>query len=156
MAQTTTAETINNAKLEVSTDGSTWTDISGSSTSVTGAEQGSQVFEENTLDGQDPIVKPGNKDALTLDVRIIYTETAGEAFETVRAQWETSGRELYIRYSPAGGASGDYQYTSANSDGTTTAGILESFTYPDAEADGGIGIAGFTVRVPALAQSAVA
>lgn len=155
MAQTTGAISVADAQIEVSTDGATWYDVSGSTNSIGSTEQSGQIHRENTLDGQDPIIKAGNKDPLALQVRVIYTETAGEAWERVRAQWETSGRELYFRYSPGGGDSGDKLYTSANSDGSTTAGVLSAFQYPEVPADGGIGMGGFTVEVPALAQSTI-
>lgn len=113
MAQTTGALSGGEFKLEISTDGgSNFTDISGSVTSVTpsGAELASG--ETYTGDGDDAITTFGKRGPLTLNVVAVYGETAGEAYQAARTAVEAAERDVQLRWSPAGGAVGDEQFTS--------------------------------------------
>lgn len=157
MAQTTGAISGKDLKIEVSSDGSTWTNISGSANSVNPGEQTRMTGETYTGDGAGAIITSGKREPMEVEVRIVYTETSGEAFATVKARHESADGSMYLRYSPKGGQTGEYQYTSATGDGVAAAGIVSGFTYPETDAGSGDPIlAGFKLKVPALLQAAVA
>src|SRR5512138_502700 len=104
MAQTTNSVWGGAAKVEISTNGSSWTDISGHSAKVTPSGGDRQTGQAYTFDGEDPIVKVGKKNPREMRVDIIYTEETNDAFEVARAQFEAAGGgAMYVRYSPDGG-----------------------------------------------------
>ncbi len=160
MAQTTGAMSATGAKVEVSVNGSSWTDISGSSNSVDAPEATRNVDSVFTHSEDTAIITSGKQNPIDVTVSIVYTETAAEGWETIRAQHKTTGAAggtLYFRYSPNGGGSGDFLYTGANGSGTTAAGKISSLTYPVADTGGGGPVLGsFTVQVPALVKSTIA
>jgi hypothetical protein len=140
MAQTT--------KVEFSVNGSSWTDISGSSNSVDPGEQSGQSGEVYTFTGQDPAaITAGKSEPIEIDVKIVYTETAGEAFEVVRAQFQVTGRAGYLRWSPRGGTTGQSSYV-------TGAGVLTGLKWPAADAEDAKPImAGFKLKVAVITKS---
>lgn len=156
MAQTTGVVRLRAAKLEVSTNGSSWTDISGSSVGHDAPEQTRETESQATLGSTAPIILGGNLSSVTITVNGLYTEVTGEGFPVVLAAHEDDGA-LYLRYSPKGGASGDFMYTTASDAGVATAGTITSFVYPasDAEATGAARYA-FTVEAPKLLKSVIA
>ena len=105
MAQTTTAVSQACGQVEIGTDGSTWTDISGVTQSFTPGEQTSMSGEAYTLDGDTPIVRGGKREPMESVFVIVYTETDAEGYEQARAIFESSdcGNTIYVRYSPRGG-----------------------------------------------------
>ena len=105
MAQTTGAEARDGYKIEVSTDATNWTDISGQSNTVT-VDGGDQLIgEQNTADGQAPVVTGSNKvESSTVTVSCLYTETSGEAWRKVRDHYIGTDKTIAVRYSPRGGA----------------------------------------------------
>ena len=132
MAQTTNSIWGGAGNVGISTDGSTWTDISGHSQKVTPGGGNRRVGEKWTFDGEDPIVKVGKKNSRQTRVDIIYTEQSADAFEAARAQFEAAGGgTLYVRWSPGGGDVGDRGYT-------TDAGFVSELQFPeqDSEEDG--------------------
>lgn len=127
MAQTTTSLTWDNNKLEFSTDGNTWTDISGSTNSVedTGGEiDTNKLFTHGT---PTPILGYGKKSEHKISVNIVYTETAGEAWALLSAAYE-GNTAAYFRWSPKGGLTGQKRYT-------TAAGRITKLPYPSGKAD---------------------
>lgn len=150
MAQTTAALPMTNAKLEFSANGSSYTDISGSSNSIEPAEQSGASGEAYTYSGDTAIVTAGKTEPVEIVVKILFTPTAGEAFEVVRAQFQASGRAGYLRWSPQGGSTGNKQYT-------TAAGVLTAFTWPGGAAEDGKPImCGFKLKVSSITPSTVA
>jgi hypothetical protein len=154
MPQTNDALPLACGLLEIATDSGCvgWVDISGSSQTLEEPSQSRITDQAYTLDGDGAIITAGKKEPMELTVQIVYTETAGEAFETVRAAWETSdcrGRAC-LRWSPGGGDIGDAQYT-------TDRGYLINFIYPplDATAGGPI-MVGFVLKVSEITVSTVA
>lgn len=129
-------------KVEISTNGSSWTDISGETQTVEQPEATRMVGEAFTLAGNGPIIKSGKIEAFDVVVRIMYSEADAEAYEQIRAIFEQTGcdNNMYMRYSPRGG-SADHERLQCN-------GPLTSFLYPnlDASAAGPI-VGGFTLRV---------
>ncbi len=150
MAQTQGAVACVDAKVEFSTNGSSWTDISGSSNSVDPGTQTRQNGETYTFQGDTAILTAGKREPLEITVRAVYTETAGEAYALMRAAFEAAGSVGYIRYSPRGGATGQDVYTSP-------AGIITELPYPMADAtDADPKLMEVTVRVPYLTKSVAA
>ncbi len=150
MAQTTTAPSCTDAKVEFSTNGSSWTDISGSANSVDPGSQTRQTGETYTHQGDTAIITSGKREPLDITVRVVYTETAGEGWALARAAFEAAGGAGYLRYSPRGGLSGHDQYT-------TPAGILSELNYPTTDAtDADPKLLEFTLRVAYLTRSVVA
>jgi hypothetical protein len=154
MPQTTDTYALACGLLEIATDAGCvgWTDISGSSQVVEAPEQTRISGEAYTLDGDNALVEGGKKEPLEIAVEIVYTETAGEAFEIVRAAWEAGGcgKRMCLRYSPGGGDIGDAMYT-------TPRGIITRFVYPNMDASaGGPIMAGFTLKVGYITRSVIA
>jgi hypothetical protein len=154
MPQTTTSVALACGMLEIATDLACagWVDISGSSSVVEQPEQSRISGEGYTFDGDNAIVEGGKKEPMEIVVAIVYTETAGEAFEIVRAAWEATGcgERMCLRYSPNGGNAGDALYT-------TPRGIITNFLYPNMDAAaGGPIMAGFTLKVGYLTASVIA
>jgi len=144
MTQTTDGMSFIAAKVHVSADGITWTDVSGHGASVAVGGGSRAVGEEHTFDGDTPIIKAGKRAATEVTVRYVYTEEAADPFEVVRAQYETSGGVLYVQYSPKDG----FWYK-------TGAGILSDFGYPAGEAgDGAVVMCEFVVKSAALTKDA--
>lgn len=157
MAQTTTALPKSNFKIEVSTNGSSWTDISGSANQVN-TSGGDQMYgEQQTAEGNVPVVVPTHKTgAITITCNILYTETSGEAFQTVWARYEGTAKTIYLRYSPKGGASGDERYTATDNAGNAFACPIVNCLPPSTDANSGDPMtASFTVVAPKVTQAAV-
>lgn len=150
MPQTTTALSAVDAKIEFSTDGTTWIDISGSSNSIEPGEQSRQSGEVYTFQGDTAIITAGKREPLEIEVKVVFTPTAGEAWATVRPAFEAAGGKGYLRWSPQGGSTGQKQYT-------TDAGVLTSLTYPPAVADDANPImTGFKLKTPKVTESTIA
>jgi hypothetical protein len=114
MAQTTDAMSSANYKVEVSSNGTAWTDISGAgaTVSVDGGEIG--VGSQHTAAGAEAVVVSSKKRApRTVNVRCLYTETAGEPWKVVNAAYLAADPKIYVRFSPNGGADGDLRYTTS-------------------------------------------
>jgi hypothetical protein len=121
MAQTATADSARNAKVEISADGTVWVDIRRHNhLAVTGGAR--QTGETYTVVGDAAIVTSGKSTPVDIAFVIVYTETAGEGFQTARAIWEGT-TVLYVRYSPLGGQTGESVYTAGP-------GRMSAFSYP--------------------------
>jgi len=148
MAQTADGMSFKNCKLEISTDGTNWTDISGFSNSIDIGGGGRQTGEAYTFDGDKAIIAIGKREPVEVTVSIVYTEGVTDPFETVYTAYE-SGSTLYVRWSPAGGTSGDFQYT-------TDPGVVASCGYPKGEAGSGDPVlVEFTVKTASVTKSTV-
>lgn len=142
MAQTTNAVAMSCGQVEISSDGVSYTDISGETQSMTPGAQTLMSGEAYTLDGDTPIVRGGKREPMESEFVIVYTEADAEAYEQARAIFEASdcGNVIYIRYSPQGGAANQEQLSSGQ-------GTIISFTYPPVNAgEAGPILAGFTVK----------
>ncbi len=150
MTQMTNAMSAVDAVIEISTDGNTWTDISGFSNSVQVPAQARASGEAYTFDGDTGIVTYGKRQPIDITVNVLYSETSTNAFDRVRTQHETAnGGALYVRWSPGGGDSGDYRYV-------TPACKVTSFSYPSVDAANAAPIPrSFTVRTPYVTKSTI-
>lgn len=148
MAQTTDGITAVDMTLELSTNGTAWTDVSGFSTSVEPDGGARKVGETHTLEGDTPIISKGKRESIDLKCKIVYTEGAADAFAMVQAAYDAN-TPLYARYSPKGGGSGSKMYTSGP-------GIVTECPYPAGEAESeDLILVEFTLKVATLTQSTV-
>ena len=132
MTQTTGQLSMACGQIELSSDGITYTDISGSAQSITGVTQTRMSGEGYTQDGDTAVITGGKREPMTPTITAIYTEDDTEAWELARAEFEAAcGDALYVRWSPGGGDVGDQRYY-------TPASEIISFDYPPLDAaDGG-------------------
>lgn len=129
MAQTTTAMGPSKMSVEISTNGTLWTALSGSLALVDPDGQERAVGSANVFDGDKPILGYGKLQPVKIKGRGLYTPTTGEAFEVIRAVHETvGGANIYMRWSPEGGEAGDKRFTTGKA-------YLSSFKYPGGDAD---------------------
>ncbi|NOK59121.1 MAG: hypothetical protein GFH27_549283n419 [Chloroflexi bacterium AL-W] len=148
MAQTTDIAGVTDGQVEISTDGSTWTDISGSTNKVEPVEQNRQTGDEYTLDGNYALVTSGKTEPVDVKVQIVFTQTAGEAYAVAHAAW-LNRDPIYVRWAPRGNATGNKQYT-------TTKGVFKSFTWPTPMAsEAKPQMVGFTMRTPQITEAAI-
>jgi hypothetical protein len=148
MAQTTGGITFRGCKIEISTNGTNWTDISGwfNKIEVGGGER--NIGEFFTADGDTPILGAGKRAALELTVAVVYTEGGGDPFSVLLTAFESAG-PLYVRWSPKGGAAGQNMYT-------TSAGYVTTPVYPGGEVEPGDVIpVEFTHKVATITKSVV-
>lgn len=143
MAQTTDGITFKNCKLEMSVNGSVWTDISGFAASVEVGGGERETGEAFTFDGDTPILLAGKRGALEVKAKIVYTEGVSEAQETIRAAYE-GATPFYLRWTPKGTG---FLYT-------TSAGIPVSPPYPGGEAESADTLIGeYTIKVKSITKS---
>lgn len=148
MAQTTNGISMKDCKLEGSTNGSTWADISGFAASIETDGGDRQTGEDYTFDGDTAIITKGKREPIDLTAKVVYTEGASDPFEAVRAAYE-AGTPYYLRWSPKGGGLSTFQYT-------TPAGVVTSFPYPGGEAGSADPVMiEFTLKVPYVTKAAV-
>lgn len=146
MAQTTGAMSFRNAKIEISTNGTTWTDISGFANEISLSGGDRQLGEAFTFDGDTPIIVVGKRSTLDVTVKALYTEGSNDPFEIVRAAYE-GGTNLYVRWSPKGGSTGAFIYTS-------DAGYVQNAPYPVGSASSADAVLlEFTVKTPRITKS---
>lgn len=157
MAQTTAAKARSNFKVEVSTTGTSWTDISGVAASVTPSGGEQHIGEQNTADGSAPVVTGSNKVAArTLEVNCLYTETTGEAWKEVVARYNGADKTIFLRYSPEGGNAGDQRFVCARDDDTAIAAPIVNCLPPEGDASTGDPLMfTFSVQTPKLKEETV-
>lgn len=126
MAQTTGQTTAYDLKLELSTNGTVWTDASGSANKIEPSGGDREVSETSTFGGYPPIVSQGPKKSIEVKISALYTEVTGESWDVLRAAYE-AGTPIYIRYSPKGGTIGSAQFTSGQ-------GVVKTPVWPSADA----------------------
>lgn len=144
MTQTSDGMAFTAAKVFVSPDGTTWTDVSGfgASVAVGGGERA--VGEQPTFDGDTPILKAGDRGSVELTCRYVYTEEASDPFEILRGQHETVGGAMYAMYSVKSG----FWFK-------TGAGILVKPGYPGGESGtGDVVMSEFVIKCGALTKAA--
>lgn len=131
MSQTTGAISFKDVKWELSTDGVTWgTDASGFTNNIKvagGDVNTGEYFTSGAVDT--PILKRGKKKALKLTIEAAYTETTSEPWDMFNTAY-TNGTDLYLRWSPKGGSTGQKRFT-------TGAGIVSAPVYPQGDVEKG-------------------
>ena len=134
-----------------STDGASYTDVSGSAMSISDTAQTRITGEAYTLTGDKAIVKGGKREPMEPTITIIYSETDAEAYEQMRLVHETDacGTDVYIQWSPRGNSADDELVTS-------DAGVISEWVYPPLDASGGGPIVvSFKVKTPGVTTTIV-
>ena len=112
MAQTTAAISGAANVLEYSTDGSSWTDISGFAQSVTVDPQNRMNGVAYTFDGDTGIVTFGKLEPVPITANVVYTEDASSVYEALLAIHQTAGGgTIYLRWTPKGATAGSSVFT---------------------------------------------
>ena len=133
--------------LQISTNGSAWTDLSDSATVeiLTGAALRPLTYLYPR--GQDvAIIVPGRRPPLKLVITYNYTDAAVD--NTIRAAYEAASA-FYIRYAPRGNATGNFLYTSS-------AGIITTPPIPEGQRHSGTVVLNrFTFEAPDWTKSQI-
>ena len=147
MAQTTGAVSGAAATVSIYVT-SAYVDISGSSQSIDAVTASVVTGDAYTFDGNFGIITVGKYEPVEVTVNILYTETAAEAFQSVRALFEAR-TATQLKWLPLGAASGADQYE------TKTVGYIVSMDYPpiDASSAGPVMVS-FTIRAPGITYTA--
>jgi len=147
MPQTTGAVTGAAATVSIYVSAA-YVDISGSSQSIDVTTATVVTGEAYTFDGNFALTTVGKYEPVEVKVNIIYTETAAEAFQSVRALFEAR-TATQLKWLPLGAASGADQYE------TKTVGYITAMDYPpiDASSAGPLMVS-FTVRAPGITYTA--
>lgn len=127
MAQTTGATTARAATVGYSSDGSSWTDISGFAIAVTGASQDRMSGEVYTFDGDTAIIGAGKREPMEIEISYVYTEGGSDPFEVLRPIYEAA-TAYYFRWTVKAATTGNFRFT-------TPACYITSFGYPEIEAE---------------------
>jgi len=149
MAQTTGAISFKDCKVETSPDDSVWTDISGFASTVMldGGER--MTATKGTFDGDILILRSAKRATVTVTVNLVYTEGASAPAAVIRAIYE-AGSDFYVRWSPKGGDSSEFLYT-------TDAGVVKSPLYPGGDSESAdIVMTDLVLETPEVTKSAVA
>jgi hypothetical protein len=148
MPQTTSGMSAANMKVEYSLNGSSYTDIGGFASAVEPDGGDRKVGEGYTFVGDTPLLVKGKRESMSLKVKAVYTEGAGDIQEIVRAAYEGAS-DFWLRWSPQGGTTGQFQYTAK--------GIITSAPYPtgDAESEDPIFLE-FEVKATSVTKSVAA
>jgi len=95
--------------IEVSEDGTTWTDISGYANSVKpdGGERDTGALY--TFDGDTAVVTAGKRKPQTIEMDIVYTEGANDITAMLQG-WYENKTLVYLRYAPKGMTTGNWQF----------------------------------------------
>lgn len=151
MTQTTESWSMVNAKVEISSNGTTWTDISGFSSNIEpdpGKRQSGEVW---TYSGDKARIEGGKKEPLNVKVSLVYTEGSTDPYNVVLGYFDaTGGTKAQVRWSPKGGTTGNYQFTADS-------GVITEQAYPSGEPqDGKPIVCAFTLRTPGITKAAAA
>ena len=148
MAQTTSGMSGAAGHLDFSTDGSAWTACNGHvmTVNVSGGELNTGAV--HTSDGLTPILKGGKANPVVVTCNVVYTDTADEPVDMAQDAYE-AGTAFYVRWSPAGGGSGDIGYTSGS-------GFVTGNPYPNFDVSPGDPLSvSVVVTVPSVTRSTI-
>ena len=150
MAQTTGGFSATDAKVEISTNGTVWTDISGWANSIKPGPLTRNSGARWTHEGDGAILTAGKLGTIDIDVQIVYSEGTGDRLATLLTQIQTvGGASVYVRWSPKGGSTGEWQFTSS-------AGILKKLDLPAPDTEDAKPCAvSFTVEVATITKAAI-
>ena len=105
MAKKSGGVSLVNAKVEYSTSGSSFTDISGFANMVEVSGGDRLAGEVYTADGDIGIVTFGKRTPIDLGYTCVWTEGTSDPFERFRGYHQTAdGSQVILRFSPQGGA----------------------------------------------------
>lgn len=115
--------------VAISTDGNSWTDVSGYANYVEPDPQARTSGETYTFDGDTGIVTFGKREPIEVMVRIVYSEGASSPYDTLRTAHETAGGgRMQVRWAPKGSTAGNQQFS------TGSDSKISEFPYPAPDA----------------------
>lgn len=115
MAQVTGQTTGADFYAAVSTDGSSYTDISGAATMVEPKTRERKHGERFSGEGDYPVKAYGKQEAQEWELTVIYTKTAGQAYALLKTAYAAKTR-LNLRYAPEGNTTANDRFTLSGSD----------------------------------------
>lgn len=117
-------------ELDQTPAASSWVAVESWATDVRVTGGDTNVGELVTYSG-DPIVLTGERNPITVEIDFVYTESDTAPFKEIYDDYDADpGLRYDARWSPKGGALGDYQYT-------TSGGRLINCTLPQRPANDG-------------------
>jgi hypothetical protein len=131
MAQTTSATSAKDAYVEFSTNGSSWTNCSGTANMISPGGGERKTEETDTFEGDTPIITRGKRGGQKTKFRAVYTEGASEISVIARTAY-LNGTDFYLRWAPKGNTAGNIRYTT--SAGTVLGGVFPEVDATKAEA----------------------
>lgn len=153
MTQTTGAISGVANYVAVSTDGSSWTDISGMANKVEADSQKRTSGETYTFDGDTAILGWGKLEPLEITVTIVYTEGASDAFKKALTSLQTAGgARLQVRWAPKGNTAPNFQFTSGSDSKVSE---MPPGPAPDATSGDPV-VLEFKIRTASITQAAIA
>ena len=138
--------TFRDCYVQISTNGSAWTDLSDSATVEIPRDAGRRRTTTLHPYGLIDAIVPGRRDPITLLITYNYADAALDT--TIRDAYE-NGSAFYVRYAPRGNASGNFLYTS-------DAGLVTSPPYPEGQRHSGTVVLNrFAFTTPKLTKSTI-
>ena len=150
MAQTTAQMSMSNCKIEAKIAAGSWVDIGGESTKieVEGGER--QSGEAWTAVGDAPVLTKGKREKYTITGSVVYTEGVSTPWKLLHDA-HRSGDLVQVRWAPKGGASGDYQFSTA-----TAGNVFKNCNLPSGEFGSGDPVlCEFVLETPDITDAAV-
>ena len=150
MTQSTGGLSFVDAEIRISTDGNSYSDISGFANPLTVSGGERNFGEFFTADGDTPVLKAGKRGSLNVAVVILYTEGTGDPTELLRGYYEAAGGTgVYIDWSPKGGDATEFRYE-------TSVGVLLTPTYPSGDPESGDPVElEFSIQVASIAKAVI-
>ena len=143
MAQTTDFFGKSCGFVEVSSNNSDWTDISGVIDKVEPSESTIKSAEVYTQSGNYPILTGGKNEPIEINLVGVYSDNASEGYTVVKGLVAACGANIYVRYGPNDTA-GDPQFT-------TGKGVFSGFQEPGLDAEDPVAMMwGFKIKVPSI------
>lgn len=150
MTQDTGGISFVDAEIRISTDGNSYTDISGFANTLTVSGGERNFGEFFTADGDTPVLRAGKRASLNVAVVILYTEATTDPVEKLRGYYEADGgTPVYVDWSPKGGDNTEFRYE-------TAAGILITPLYPGGDPEtGDLVQVEFSVQVATITKAVI-
>lgn len=141
------AYTMKNCKIEFSAGGTTWTDVSSdaNSVSMSGFELETESVGTFGIAKKDQTI--GGYGIGTVTVRAMYEETTTSGWGLAHTAW-VNRTTLYVRWSPRGGTTGQYRFTS-------DAGYVKNPVWPTGEDGPGHIFSEIIIETPFVTQATV-
>ena len=148
MAQITDHISLQDADIFYSTDGSSWTEISGEANSITADGFERAYGETATFEGAGPLVKTGKAGSGTVTARVAYRENASGLYAIALTAF-TNATALYLRWIPKGATQNNYRFT-------TSSGLVLRQPLPTGSAESGdVAMIDIAVRCGSVTKDAV-
>jgi len=149
MAQITGALSGRIAKVEYSTNYSTYTDLSGGANSISVDGGDRKSGEAWTFDGDKPIITVGKLEPAEITIKSLYVDSSVAHFAVISSM-KNNATPTNVRFAYDTDTTGSWRFTSDT-------GYVISCKPPEAEADPGDPLAfEWTVKVPGLTEAVVA